>query len=80
MMIPTPGAGRLHAVSGLDEARAVPLVSEVTIATPPGHRFVPLPEGGAYPGFIFARAQTAERVVAALRSAHDCLRFELEPL
>ena len=80
MMIPTPGAGRLHAVHGVGEAKAVPLVSEVTIATPLGHRFVPLPEGGAYPGFIFARATTPEAVVSALRTAHACLRFELEPL
>ena len=80
MMIPTPGAGRLHAVHGLAEARAVAHVSEVTIATPPGHRFVPLPEGGAYPGFIFARTATPEAVVEALRAAHACLRFELEPL
>ncbi|PZC49882.1 MAG: Biotin carboxylase [Chloroflexi bacterium] len=80
MMIPTPGAGRLHAVHGLEEARGVPLVSEVTIATPLGHLFVPLPEGGAYPGFIFARAETPEAVVGALRASHARLRFELEPV
>jgi len=80
MMIPTPGAGRLHAVYGLDAARDVPHVGEVTIATPLGQRFVPLPEGGAYPGFIFARAESPETVVEALRAAHAHLRFELEPL
>ena len=80
MMIPTPGAGRLHAVHGLEEARGVPLVSEVTIATPVGHLFVPLPEGGAYPGFIFARAETPAAVVGALRASHARLRFELEPV
>jgi hypothetical protein len=58
----------------------VPLVSEVTIATPLGHLFVPLPEGGAYPGFIFARAETPEAVVGALRASHARLRFELEPV
>ena len=80
MMIPTPGAGRLHAVHGLAEARAVPLVWEVTMVTPPGQTFVPLPEGGAYPGFIFARGETPAAVVAALRASHVRLRFELEPV
>ncbi len=78
MMIPTPGAGRLHAVHGLEAARAVPLVSEVTIETRPGYRFVPLPEGGAYPGFIFARGERPAEVVEALRRSWRCLRFELE--
>lgn len=78
MMIPTPGPGRLHAVHGLEAARAVPLVSEVTIETRPGYRFVPLPEGGAYPGFIFARGERPGEVVAALRRSWRCLRFELE--
>ena len=80
MMIPTPGAGRLHAVHGLKEAQATPHVDEVTIATRPGHLFVPLPEGGTYPGFIFARADDPETVVLALRTAHRELRFELEPV
>ncbi len=78
MMIPTPGPGRLHAVHGLEAARAVPLVSEVTIETRPGYRFVPLPEGGAYPGFIFARGERPAEVVEALRRSWRCLRFELE--
>ena len=79
MMIPTPGPGRLLAVAGLEEARAVPQVTEVVLSLPLGSRLVPLPEGGAYPGFIFARAQRPEAVEAALRAAHACLRFELEP-
>ena len=78
MMIPTPGPGRLHAVHGLEAARATPLVSEVTIVTRPGYRFVPLPEGGAYPGFIFARGDAPGEVVEALRRSWRCLRFELE--
>ena len=71
-------AQRLHAVHGLDAARATPLVSEVTIVTRPGYRFVPLPEGGAYPGFIFARGEAPGEVVEALRQSWRRLRFELE--
>ena len=46
--------------------------------TRPGYRFVPLPEGGAYPGFIFARGEAPGEVVAALRRSWRRLRFELE--
>jgi hypothetical protein len=41
---------------------------------------VPLPEGDSYLGFIFARGNTPEAVEAALRRAHACLRFRIDPL
>jgi hypothetical protein len=40
-----------------------------------GHAVVPLPEGGSYLGFIFARGETAEAVDLALRRAYARLRF-----
>jgi hypothetical protein len=40
---------------------------------------VPLPEGDAYLGFVFARGETPEAVEAALRQAQACLRFEIVP-
>ncbi len=45
-----------------------------------GNELVPLPEGNQYPGFIFARADTADDVVAALREAHDKLDFVVAPV
>ncbi len=78
MMIPVPGAGVLREMRGLAEARAVPLVEEVLITAHRGERLVPLPEGARYPGFIFARGDTADAVEAALRRAHAQLEFELE--
>ncbi len=39
----------------------------------------PLPEGDSYLGFIFARAQTADAVVTALREAHRRLEFQITP-
>jgi biotin carboxylase len=79
MMIPVPGAGVLRAVSGLAEARAVPLIEDVEITAHPGERLVPLPEGSRYPGFIFARGDSPAAVEAALRAAHARLRFVVEP-
>jgi hypothetical protein len=40
---------------------------------------VPWPEGSRYPGFIFARGETAEAVETALRAAHARLEFLTEP-
>lgn len=80
MMIPVPGAGLLKAVTGVDEARHVPLIEAVEITAPLDNPLTPLPEGGdSYPGFIFARGETPEAVTAALREAHRRLRFTLVP-
>src|SRR5690349_4935396 len=56
MMIPIPRGGVLEEVRGLDAARAVPLIEDVTISLHKGQEVVPLPEGSRYLGFIFSRA------------------------
>lgn len=78
MMIPIPRAGTLHAVHGVAEAEAVPLIDSVTISIHPGGRVLPLPEGTEYLGFIFARGGTPAEVEQALRDAHARLDFEIE--
>jgi len=75
MMIPIPGGGVLEEVRGLDEARAVPQIEDVTISIPKGQQIVPLPEGSRYLGFIFSRAAAPAEAEAALREAHRRLRF-----
>jgi hypothetical protein len=77
MMIPTPAAGVLRAVHGLDAARAVPLVEEVVITARPGEVLVPLPEGASYLGFIFARGAQPADVEAALRRSHAALELAI---
>ena len=77
MMIPIPRAGRLEKVSGLEEARAVPDVQDVVVSAHAGQRLVPLPEGSRYLGFIFSRAETADRAEAALREALAALTFRI---
>jgi D-alanine-D-alanine ligase-like ATP-grasp enzyme len=79
MMIPIPGAGTLQAVTGIDAAKAVPLIEDVQITAHPGERLVPFPEGARYPGFIFSRGETPAVVETALREAHSKLRFTLLP-
>lgn len=78
MMLPIPRAGILNDVRGIDEARRVADVEGVTISLHRGAEVVPLPEGHSYLGFVFARADTPDRVEAALRKAHGCLEFEIQ--
>ncbi len=79
MMIPIPAAGTLLGVSGEAAALAVPGVESVEITARRNYPLVPLPEGESYLGFIIARGATPADVEAALRQAHQHLRFEIEP-
>ena len=77
MMIPIPRAGTLEEVRGLEAARAVEGVVDVTISAHLGQRLVPLPEGSRYLGFVFARAADPAAAEAALRAAHARLEFRI---
>ena len=79
MMIPIPHRGIFKGVSGLDAAKEVPAVEDVRITAKPDQVLIPLPEGSSYLGFIFARAERAADVDAALRAAHQCLTFTVDP-
>ncbi len=79
VMIPVPASGILESVEGVERAAAVPGVDEIQI-TARLHDFIATwPEGSTYLGFIFARAETPADTEAALRRAHDELRFAITP-
>ncbi len=77
MMIPIPHGGILQSVEGLDQARAVPGIEDITISMHRGQRIVPLPEGSEYLGFIFSRGAAPHEAEASLRRAHALLRFQI---
>ncbi|HEX8909733.1 MAG TPA: ATP-grasp domain-containing protein [Anaeromyxobacteraceae bacterium] len=77
MMLPIPRRGILRGVGGIEAARAVPGVEDVVITIPEGREVEPLPEGDAYLGFAFARAERPEQVEAALREAHARLAIDI---
>ena len=77
MMIPIPTDGLYQNVRGLELARAVDHVEEIVMTAQRDQRIRPLPEGGSYLGFIFARAERPEQVELALRSSHSYLEFEI---
>jgi hypothetical protein len=80
MMMPIPRSGVLRRVTGLEAARAVRGIEEVTVAIAPGDSIRALPEGASYLGFIFARGTSPEEVERTLRASFAELRFELSPL
>jgi biotin carboxylase len=79
MMLPVPQAGTLVAVEGLDAARASEGIvgAEITIAA--GGTVEPLPEGGRYLGFLFARGSTPTAVERSLRHAAARITVRIEP-
>src|SRR5262249_2458105 len=79
MMIPIPKGGMLRDVSGVESARGVPGITGLEITAPLNQPLTPLPEGASYLGFIFARGETPQSAEAALREAHSCLKFRIEP-
>jgi len=77
MMIPIPKGGIYQSVDGAECAAAVPGIADVVITAKVGQRFIPLPEGSSYLGFLFARGSSPEMVEAALRQSHAELRFHI---
>jgi biotin carboxylase len=80
MMIPIPRGGVYRRVDGVDDATAVEGIDRVQITAKPDQQIEALPEGSSYLGFIFAHAATPEAAEQAVRSAHACLRFTIDPL
>lgn len=80
LMMPIEQAGILRRIEGIAAARAVPGIEDVSIAIREGYELQPLPEGGSYLGFMFARAATAGDAEAALRTAFAKLNIVVAPL
>jgi biotin carboxylase len=79
MMIPIPANGIYQTAEGVEEAEAVPNITEVAITAKEGQRLRKLPEANSYLGFIFARGGSPDEVDGALREAHARLRFQIAP-
>lgn len=80
LMIPVTTAGILKRVEGLTSALATEYIKDVEIHIGEGYELKPLPEGSSYLGFIFAQAPTYDQVYAALKSAHEKLKFVTQPV
>ena len=78
MMIPIPRGGVYRRTDAVDAARAVPGIVDVVMTAKPDQHLEPLPEGGSYLGFIFARCRRPAAAVTALRQAHARLRVVID--
>lgn len=79
LMIPVPKSGILEKVEGAEEARHVPGVTQLEITARWRDYIAAWPEGSSYLGFLFARAETPDKVEVALREGHAKLNFKLTP-
>ncbi|MEK7747572.1 MAG: ATP-grasp domain-containing protein [Nitrospirota bacterium] len=79
MMIPIPKAGILADITGVEEAKKLPLIEGIHIMIRRKQKVIPLPEGRRYFGFIFARGETPEAVETALRKAHQTIKLTIVP-
>ncbi len=77
MMIPIPRSGILEEIQGLDEARCVNGILEVSITARMGLPIVALPEGSSYLGFIFAKGTSPSIVEESLRKSHSQLKISI---
>ena len=73
LMIPIPESGRLEAVQGLEDVRAIEGVTGVDLTIQPGTEVLAPPDGDRYLGFVFARGETPEAVEDILRRAERTL-------
>jgi hypothetical protein len=74
LMVPVIETGRFREMDGVDDVRAMSGVTAVEVTTRPGSMLEAWPEGGSYPGFVFAEAAQPDQVVEALRDASRRLR------
>jgi hypothetical protein len=74
LMVPVIETGRFREMEGVDDVRAMSGVTAVEVTTRPGSMLEAWPEGGSYPGFVFAEAAQPDQVVEALRDASRRLR------
>ncbi len=77
LMVPIPQAGTFLGVEGVSRALAVPGITDVQITIGPGRKVSPVPEGGRYLGFVFARSKRPQDVETALRRAGSVLEVKI---
>ena len=79
MMIPVPCSGTFEKLEGVENAQALPGITDLEITARLHDYVTAWPEGASYLGFIFAREEDPANVEAAIRAAHARLKFTLTP-
>ncbi len=79
LMIPITESGILRRVEGVTDAQSIDNILEVRIDVREGERLVRWPQGGKYPGYIYALADRPWQVESALRQSYEMLKFVTKP-
>jgi len=69
MMMPIEKKGIFKEIRGADAALAIKGITELQITIKSGDLLEPLPEGGRYPGFLFAEGKNQKEVLKVLKKA-----------
>ncbi|MDJ0925291.1 MAG: ATP-grasp domain-containing protein [Acidimicrobiia bacterium] len=69
LMLPIPATGTFSGVAGIEEARRIPGIDDITITVATGRRVETLPDGDRYLGFVFAGGPDPDSVETSLRRA-----------
>ncbi|MEV4892844.1 ATP-grasp domain-containing protein [Nonomuraea sp. NPDC055795] len=81
LMMPVPAEGRVVSVSGVERARRVPGVWDVSMMAGPGETIIPFPEQSCYAvGFVSASGRDEADVVDSLSWAGSSIALELAPV
>ncbi|HYR59261.1 MAG TPA: ATP-grasp domain-containing protein [Chthoniobacteraceae bacterium] len=79
LRFPEAPPGRVRRISGVDDARNVPGVTDLEVYCREGDVVRPLTSGADRVGHIIAMAETRAEALAAVREAETKLRIETEP-
>lgn len=79
LMIPVTDDGILRRIEGVTDAQLIENILEVRLDVRAGERLNRWPQGGKYPGYIYALADSPEKVESSLRASYSQLKFICMP-
>ena len=79
LMIPVERGGVVRRIEGVTDAQSVDGILEVNLNVREGQKITAWPEGGSYPGFVYARSSTPQEVEQALRESHSLMNIVVMP-
>ena len=77
MMIPTLEEGKISKITGLDAAKKIKHITNISMTAFNGQEIKKLPKSNTYLGFIFAEGPSKRIVKHALQRSYKCIKINL---
>ncbi len=74
-MIPVAASGVIADITGVEEAKRIPFVTDIVIDAKVGNHYEELPSVSSYLGFIYAKAPTRALCIEALEKSFSLIDF-----